>query len=191
MTLPLFLDLPELRVVHACWHQPFIDYLASYLTSDAQLTEALIVAATREPEVESDKDTPEPTLFKAVEALLKGIEIPLPAPHNFTDKDGHVRNRVRVRWWDGEALAYRDVAMLDDVERRHLPSDSVPDHVRIGYDGNKPVFVGHYWQKGDPILLSDNVACVDYSVAKMGKLVAYRYEGESVLLPNRFQWVDA
>ncbi|MCG5531259.1 hypothetical protein LRD18_10350, partial [Halorhodospira halochloris] len=35
----------------------------------------------------------------AVERLLKGIEWPLPDDARFTDKDGHSRSQVRVRWW--------------------------------------------------------------------------------------------
>jgi len=42
-----------------------------------------MVEASREPEHEAEKDTPELTVFKAVEAVLKGIEVPLPAPHKF------------------------------------------------------------------------------------------------------------
>lgn len=85
-----------------------MDYPAPYLTPDARLTEALMVPAAHEPDDERDKDTPEPTLFKAVEALLKGIEIPLQAPYSFTDKGGHVRSRVRTRWWDSDALPCKE-----------------------------------------------------------------------------------
>ena len=58
-----------------------------------------MVAATDEPENETEKDDGTPSVFKAVECLTKGIEVPLPAGHQFSDKDGIVRNRVRVRWW--------------------------------------------------------------------------------------------
>ena len=50
----------------------------------------------------------------------------------------------------------------------------------------KPIFVGHYWLKGEPSPLSNLVACVDYSVAKGGKLAAYRWNGESVLRREHF-----
>jgi len=59
----------------------------------------------------------------------------------------------------------------------------------IGYDReHKPVFIGHYWMglKNGPSLLADNVTCLDYSVAKGGKLVAYRWSGEPKLDPNNF-----
>jgi len=54
----------------------------------------------------------------------------------------------------------------------------------VGYDkADKPVFIGHYWMsaKNGLCLLADNVTCLDYSVAKGGKLVAYRWSGEEKL----------
>jgi hypothetical protein len=45
--------------------------------------------------------------------------------------------------------------------------------------------------EGEPAPLARNVACLDYSVAKPGgKLVAYRWDGESRLEPDRFVWVE-
>jgi len=37
-----------------------------------------MVAATREPESDEEKDSPQMSIFKAVEMLTKGLEIPLP-----------------------------------------------------------------------------------------------------------------
>ncbi len=65
----------------------------------------------------------------------------------------------------------------------------VPDHKQSPYIDNRPLFVGHYWETGNPTPLAKNVACVDYSVAKNGRLVAYRWEGEDELDPKRFLWV--
>jgi len=189
LTLPLWLDLPELRVVHACWHRRYMDYLAPHLTSDRRLDAELIVPASREPADDAEKDSPEPSIFKAVEALLKGIEIPLPPSQAFTDKDGQERHRVRVRWWDPAAVTYRQAALLPDRERAGLPDLPIPEYVRLGQDGGKPLFFGHYWLTGTPRLLSETLACVDYSIAKGGKLVAYRWEGEPVLNAAHFQWV--
>jgi hypothetical protein len=191
LTLPVFLDLPELRVVHACWHAAYLDYLKPHLTLDGCLTEAIMVPASREPDDETERDTLEPTIFKAVETLLKGIEVNLPAGKGFNDKDGHPRKRVRVRWWEDAASGFRDLAMLPDAERKALPDDPVPDYARIGYDGKRPVFVGHYWLTGAPALLSETVACVDYSVAKGGRLVAYRWDGEPTLDSTKFHWTGA
>ncbi len=95
LTLPLWLDLPDLRVVHACWHQPFMDWLSPRLQDGRYLTRELMPDATTEPEDKAEKDTPTPSVFKAVEALTKGIEIPLPGGRTFTDKYQIVRDRVR------------------------------------------------------------------------------------------------
>ncbi len=189
-TLPLFLDIPELRLVHACWHPAAIAYLRPHLTSDNRMNFETMVLANREPTNEADKDTPELTVFKSVEAVLKGIEVPLPSPYKFIDKDGHVRNRVRVRWWDNEATDYWRASMLPDDERAGFPQTPVPPHTLIGHDGGKPVFVGHYWLTGTPALLSNKVACVDYSVAKGGQLVAYRWDGEPELDNSKLKWVQ-
>ena len=189
LTLPVCLDLPDLRVIHACWHVAALDYLRPFLTADHCLKLETMILATREPENEAEKDSPEMSVFKAVEAVLKGVEVPLPVPHTFRDKDGHDRNRVRVRWWDNGATDYRCAAMLADHERAAFPDDTVPPHALIGHDGGKPVFIGHYWLTGAPKLLSNKVACVDYSVAKGGKLVAYRWDGEPTLDERKLHWV--
>lgn len=189
LTLPVCLDLPDLRVIHACWHVAALDYLRPFLTADHCLKLETMILATREPENEAEKDSPEMSVFKAVEAVLKGVEVPLPVPHTFRDKDGHDRNRVRVRWWDNSATDYRCAAMLADHERAAFPDDPVPPHALIGHDGGKPVFIGHYWLTGAPKLLSNKVACVDYSVAKGGKLVAYRWDGEPTLDERKLHWV--
>ena len=189
LTLPLWLELDGIRAVHACWHKPFMEYLAPKLADGNRLTRELMGEACREPANEQEKDSPEPSIFKAVEALTKGIEIPLPDPHRFVDKDGHSRRRVRTRWWDRDANSYWKSAMLDDVAREALPEDQIPDHVRIGHDGGAPVFIGHYWLTGTPRLLTDTVACLDYSIAKGGQLVAYRWEGEPLLDSSKFFWV--
>jgi len=190
LTLPLYLDMPDLRLVHACWHVAAFDYLREFLTADHCLTPETMIPACREPEDDAEKDTPEMTVFKAVEVILKGVEVPLPAPHTFQDKDGHDHDRVRVRWWDNGATTYRSAAMLPDHERAAFPEDPVPPHALIGHDGGKPVFIGHYWLTGAPQLLSDKVACVDYSVAKAGKLVAYRWDGEPELDDRNFCWMQ-
>jgi hypothetical protein len=45
--------------------------------------------------------------------------------------------------------------------------------------------------EGKPTLLAPNIACTDYSVAKPGgKLVAYRWDGESKLDENKFVSVN-
>ena len=189
LTLPLWLDLDGIRVVHACWHNRFMAELSPLLDEGRRLTPELMIAASRDPDDPADKDTADFSVFKAVEALTKGIEVPLPGGKPFRDKDGYERSRVRVRWWDDDAVTYRQSALLSEQERKELPLEPVPAHARLGSQGATPLFIGHYWLNGSPSLLSETVACVDYSVAKGGKLVAYRWDGETKLDASRFRWV--
>jgi hypothetical protein len=186
LTLPLWLDLPGLRVVHACWHGAFMEWAAPRFHNGRFLTRELMAEATDEPENEAEKDSANPSMFKAAEALTKGIEIPLPVGHNFIDKDGITRRRVRVRWWDESADTYRKAALLSDKQCRQLPDEPIPSHARIGIPDHKPVFFGHYWLTGEPAIQSSQAACVDYSAGQRGPLVAYRWEGESDLNQGSF-----
>lgn len=69
-----------------------------------------------------------------------------------------------------------------------LPQEVIQAAVPYSAD-SKPVFVGHYWLKGQqPELLRPNVACVDWSVAKGGCLCAYRWDGERSLDHGKFVW---
>ncbi len=188
LSLPLWLDLPELQVVHACWHGPFMAWLSPQLHGGRCLTRDLMVPATDEPANEADKDNATPTVFKAIEALTKGIEVPLPAGQDFLDKDGIRRNRVRLRWWDEGGTTYRSAAMLSPEERAALPDIPIPKHAIIEA-AVKPTFFGHYWLTGAPTLQSNRAVCVDYSAGNGGALVAYRFDGESDLSPEHFVWV--
>lgn len=156
LTLPLWLDEDELRVVHACWHEPFMDWLSPRLHDGRYLTRDLMVAATDEPEDPADEDKAEASVFLAVEALTKGIEIQLPAGESFIDKHGITRNRVRASWWESYPV-----------------------------DG-KPVFFGHYWMTGAPALQARSAVCVDYSAGKGGQLAAYRWESGAPLSVANF-----
>jgi hypothetical protein len=180
LTLPLWLELPGLRVVHACWHPGHMAAIGPKLRPGRRLDPALVVAASR-------RGSPE---FRAVETITKGVEVELPPGHGFVDKDGHPRREVRVRWWDRAADTYRKSALIEGVAPAALPDTPIPASARLGYDGEVPVFFGHYWWSGVPAPLAPNVACVDYSAGKGGPLVAYRWEGADELTASRFVLVE-
>lgn len=189
LTLPLWLELPELRIVHACWHAPMITWLATRLHQGCYLTRELMVDAMTEPETLEEKDSAVPSTFKAIEALTKGIELQLPATGAFLDKDGIRRTRVRSRWWDQDDTSYRGLANLSAGERQLLPDQPVPVHMRPSIPNDRPVFFGHYWMTGVPSLQSPHTACVDYSAGKGGALVAYRHDAGAPLTDQGFVWV--
>ena len=181
-TLPIYLDLLGLRVVHACWHPEYLEKANQYTDSHNRILPEAWVTSSRKGS--------EP--FNIVETLLKGLEIPLPNGEFFQDKDGNKRFDIRSQWWRTGELTYRDLAMVPGEEIEKIPHTPVEQHILPGYDGEKPVFVGHYWMSGEPAPLSDHIACLDYSVAGKhgGKLCAYRFDGESRLKRGNFVWVE-
>ena len=190
LTLPLWLDLPDLHVVHACWHPPFMAWLAPYLRDGRYLTQRLDGPRDGRAEDEAEKDNATPSVFKAVECLTKGIEIPLPAGHQFQDKDGHIRSRVRVRWWDEAATTYRTAAMLSPAECAALPDLPIPAHARVATTDDKPVFFGHYWLTGTQGLQSSRCVCVDYSAGNRRPPGGVPFRRATGLSLEQFVWVD-
>ena len=115
-TLPLWLEDPGLRVVHACWHAESVESLRRVLGPGETLTDDLITRASRRGTWE----------FAAVETLCKGPEIELPKGMSFADKEGKTRHEVRIRWWqedlstpssDRAAGRYEDDARCTDADR--------------------------------------------------------------------------
>lgn len=128
--LPIALDLPELRVVHAAWHLPSFTAVQAALapsgtraSSDSETVAWLrqhIVVGT--PFVRDGYHAGIPYIHDTTsynrphEMLLKGFEEVATA--GFADRDGHVRSNIRVTWWVGE-------------------------HPEIPHD--KTTVFGHYW----------------------------------------------
>ncbi len=182
LTLPLWLDLPGLQVVHACWHPSSMRYLSGRL-QDRRLPLELLAEATLEP-ADGSKPAPGTTLFGAVEALTKGIEVPLPEGVVFQDHGGRERRHARVPWWKADAT-YRDSLGVDDAARSQLPQTPLPDHAVAGMQREKPVLFGHYWMSGVPTVAGPLATCIDYSIAQKGLLCAYRFDGEPTLETGR------
>lgn len=182
-SLPMWLDLFGLRVVHACWDESLMEYLSRRHPSlNVWLDDDLLERASRK----------ESTEYKAVETLLKGKEVRMPAGQSFPDKDGNPRHHIRMKWWDAKARTYRDAFLGPDSALRYIPEDSIEVDHFIEYSSDEPpVFFGHYWMDTKPELLAPNVACLDYSVAASsgGKLVAYRWNGEKQLSNDNFVFV--
>jgi len=147
-----------------------------------------MVEATDESEDDAEKDGGMVSMFTTVDCLTKGIEVPLPDGHDFKEKDGHVRTRVRVRRWAREATTFRRAAMLSDVERAGLPGAAIPAYALLSVE-DVPVFFGHYWLTGTPALQSPSAVCVDYSAGVGGPLVGYRFDGERLLSADKLVWV--
>jgi len=177
-SLPLWLELDGLRVVHACWDDRHIRVLED-MTSDQLLTRDLLIEASTE-------GTP---AYLAVETLLKGVEVDLLDGVRFKDKDGHIRDAVRIQWWKSEATQLGEVALPFGVNVGDAINSPIPSSAPKYRNDEPPCFIGHYWLDGEPEPLANNVACLDYSVAKKGKLVSYRWSGEKILRKENFSHV--
>jgi len=180
-SLPVFFETEHFRAVHACWDQDNIDYIKSQPLYDAKLTDEYIYESVSEG-----------SRFNiAIEETLKGKEISMPPGLSFTDKDGELRKEIRIKWWeDPSKISYKNISME--------PLDSLPDtsvdtsflkNTNFYAEDKKPVFFGHYWLKGNPSINRNNICCLDYSVAKVGKLVAYRFDGEQMLSNEKLVYV--
>ena len=174
-TLPFWLDLESLRVIHACWDIDLIKKLGKSL-EDGVLKKS------------SDKTTVE---FRAIETLLKGKEIPLPEGQSFLDKDNNKRDHIRIKFWERNAKTYKDLFMGPKDALQFIPDLPLEDDYSVPYPTDeKPLFLGHYWMEGEIKPLTENIACIDYSVAKPGgKLVAYRWDGEQKIDTSKFVFV--
>jgi hypothetical protein len=181
-TLPIALQLDGIRVVHAAWQPNDIDLIERQRKTLGDFSPAFF----------DESESKGSALNQAIEKVLKGPEIQLPDGVCYTDKGGQVRTASRVKWYENPSgRTYQDYCLSASDE---FPATEIDQDLKwfTHYsDSEYPVFFGHYWLSGDPQPLAANVACVDYSVAKGGKLCAYRWNGEQVLLKENFSWVDS
>jgi hypothetical protein len=179
-TLPLWLDLSGLRIVHACWHQASMDVLIPLLGPNRTLTDEVILRGSRRGD----------PVFEALEVVCKGPEVTLPGGMSFEDKEGKVRDAVRIAWWREDCSTFKMAAQGPPSLTDAIPDTPLGSEWRAFRYRGPPVVFGHYWFTGTPTVLSPSLACVDYSAAREGlPLVAYRWSGEAELRSANFEWV--
>ena len=178
-TLPLWLDLGGVRIVHACWNNYYMQELQINLgLSDRQtLPEDLLVVSTRE---NKDKNLKHPA-FTAVEAICKGLEADLPNGQYFIDKDLQKRHEIRIKWWQDEFSTYREAALAPINIVNNIPDIPFLKDKRLENYRGVPVFFGHYSLQEEPCIFTHKVACLDYRIEGKTTLVAYRWQGEPEL----------
>lgn len=193
MTVPMWLDLGDLRIVHACWDEASIANLGGEPTFTADILHA-----------QAEHDS---VASIAVRNLIRGPAVVVDPPWHY--KGGDPIPTARFSWWlDHEATVGELISMspwatahseenclgidgppwapsnpdarLTDVPVEAYPSDA------------PPLFFGHYWRQGTPDRVDlRNAVCVDFSACRGGPMVAYRWSGERQLTPKNFAWVPA
>jgi hypothetical protein len=183
MELPLFLENERFRVVHACWDNSVIDRLRERLSEGRLDADFLREAAFADA-----------FAAKALDRLLRGTDMPLPAGLTLTSAEGFTRNFFRTKFWEENPRTYGDVVFQPDglpEQAARLPlSESQKSRLFLYGPDDPLLFVGHYWRSGVPAPIRHNLACLDYSAVKYGKLVAYRLDRETRLDPAKFVWVN-
>ena len=170
--LPLFIEKENFRAVHACWDDKHINWIKqNYI---GKLTNDFMALA-------ADKRTNE---YVVIEETLKGKEVTVPTEGHFHDKDGTLRKRSRIKWWkpeNGRRLNKDVMFCSPGFGNKEFTVENI-----FIYNSEIPVFFGHYWLVEEPIIEMDQMAiCLDYSVAKEGKLVGYRSEYLNELSKNK------
>jgi hypothetical protein len=186
--LPLFLEIQHpltqqvFRAVHACWDQQLINqHRVRY--GDGHIDWQFIYRSAQKGSLEA--------ITK--QRLTGGIDLPLPDGETMVSSDGYVRRAFRTKFWGHEAQTYGQLLFQPDPIPEYIAKAEIsPEHraLMVHYDQSQPpLFVGHYWLKGQPRPLASNLARLDYSAVKYGRLVAYRMDGEAQLQPDKFVWV--
>jgi len=184
-TRPICLEFENFRAVHACWDQQAVNLLQLINPACNFTDEDFLLTSTQ-------KDSRE---YFVVERLLKGTEIKLPEGKTIDCRDGVRRNRFRTKFWCENPTSYGDVIFQPDnlpAELFNQPlGETEKSHLLYYSDQEKPLFVGHYWRVGEPRLIRENIACLDYSAVNSGLLVCYRMDNEPVLLQEKLYWIIA
>ncbi|MFV8571486.1 metallophosphoesterase [Marinobacter sp. SBS5] len=182
-TIPLFIEEEGFRAVHACWDQALIDQFRES-QGGACIDEDFLHASAA---IESFAG-------QVMDTLLRGTDLRLPEGVKITGRDGYTREFFRTKFWADSPQTYADVVFQPDplppeVARMKLAPEERAQLITYPQDA-PPVFVGHYWMDSEPAPLKHNVACIDYSAVKYGRMVAYRMDDEKVLSKDKFVWVD-
>lgn len=170
LTLPLWLDVGGLRLVHAFWGPSAIATVAARRPDGRLKREDLVEIAGKQTD-----------FANAVNLLVSGPEITLPPDVCFRDAGGHLRSDVRIAWWRADVPTWR-AATLSVPNPAELPDSAIGVETELEFYGpnNPPVLVGHYKMDGPPRIETPQAACLDYPK----RPIVYRWCGEKTLNEN-------
>lgn len=172
-TLPLYLDLGEIRVVHACWSDEAIQ-VADKLYDEGRIKKKVFRTIQKKAEAEETIST---------WLLTKGVYLRLPPDLRVRNNKGITPRMIRIEWWDSPLeKTFNEISFESKFT---LPEYTVPKQIlpkTYPYPDNAPpVFFGHYCRGTGPYIVKHNVCCVDSCITGTGVLSAYRWNGEKEL----------
>jgi hypothetical protein len=181
-SLPLFLDLDNIRIVHASWDEKNIEILRKELPEGKKLKwvfRNLVVS-------------PKSSLSQAILQTTRGIHHILPSDIAIFDNRRRIRHFYRMKWWEEPAgLTFQQNSFEDrfTLPEYTIPPEIVPSITPYPMDA-PPVFFGHYSRENGPFVIRHNLCCVDSWVTGTGKLAAYRWDGEKELDPGNMVFAE-
>ena len=172
-TLPFFIDLEKIRIVHAYWNDDDINYLRNFLP-EGRLRRSFL------RDIHENKLPAAAIIYK----VLKGLEYRCPQDLILKCTKGMSRKLFRMNWWESpknktfRELSFGNKFILPDYT---VPSQIAPSFEPYGSD-QPPVFIGHYCLSDGAEIFQKNICCVDSCVVGSEQLTAYRWSGESQLI---------
>ncbi|KXS55545.1 MAG: metallophosphoesterase [Marinobacter sp. T13-3] len=158
---PIYIDQPDLRIVHACWDEDALDVL-----KNAGIDRLNNRALAGYRDTYSD-------VYLAIDCVVAGCAHTFPAERAY--KSEFRSERFRIQWWPENRVAINPIEI-----------QPVAGKVRLPESHKAPVFFGHYSMVGIPDTLGSNIAGLDYSAAYGGTLTAYRHRPNQPLDRTHF-----
>jgi hypothetical protein len=172
-TLPFFLELEGIRIVHACWSDEAVEYLKQYLPT-GRIKKDIFRKIRKEPES---------SVSKNIALLTRGIQFKMPGDLKIINNKGISPRSFRTKWWEnpmgktfGE-ISFESKFQLPDYT---IPPQIVPESMYYP-ESSPPLFFGHYCRKDGPHIIKHNLCCIDACIAGSKILLAYRWDGEDKL----------
>jgi len=180
--LPLFLDLGDLRIVHACWSDAAINIVKSAFDQER----------SRKSIFKEFYKNPKSEISKSISVLTKGIDFKMPGDLKVINNKGVAPRTFRLSWWENPLdKTFRQMSFESKFELPEytLPIEILP--VTFFYSENEPiVFFGHFCRGHGPHIINNNLCCVDSCVSEAKTLTAYSWNGEKVLSNENLHQVN-
>ncbi len=172
-TLPLFLELDNLRFVHACWSDKAVGIIKQSLDKEQEKSNIF----------REYYNNPKSELSRSISVLTKGIDFKMPGDLKVVNNKGTTPLSFRLSWWENpREKTFRQMSFESKFK---LPQYTIPQEIlpeTFFYSENEPpIFFGHYCRIKGPHVIKSNICCVDSCVSRTKMLTAYSWNGEKEL----------